>query len=71
MPLRNAIVGNSKQKRPAMLKNYIKIALGCLAKQKVYAAINVLGFAVGYSGLLAYSIVYKEPTPIRYFFPQW
>ena len=30
-----------------MFKNYIKIALRNLAKQKIYSAINILGLAVG------------------------
>lgn len=39
-----------------MFKNYLKIALRNLAKQKTYSAINILGLAVGLAGVKSFSV---------------
>ena len=50
-----------------MFKNYIKIALRNLAKQKIYSAINILGLAVGLAGaILTFLFVQNELSYDRF-----
>lgn len=50
-----------------VFKNYIKIALRNLAKQKIYSAINILGLAVGLTGaILTFLFVQNELSYDRF-----
>ncbi len=50
-----------------MFKNYLKIALRNLAKQKIYSTINVLGLAVGLAGaILTFLFVQHELSYDRF-----
>jgi putative ABC transport system permease protein len=52
-----------------MLKNYIKIALRSLAKQKVYTAINVIGLAVSIAACLLIVLYVRYELSYDTFFP--
>ena len=50
-----------------MFKNYIKITLRNLAKQKIYSAINILGLAIGLAGaILIFLFVQNELSYDRF-----
>jgi putative ABC transport system permease protein len=50
-----------------MFRNYLKIALRNLAKQKIYAVINILGLAVGIAGaILTFLFVQNEISYDRF-----
>ena len=50
-----------------MFKNYIKITLRNLSKQKIYSAINILGLAVGLAGaILIFLFVQNELSYDRF-----
>ncbi|MEJ2616252.1 MAG: hypothetical protein P8Z35_14945, partial [Ignavibacteriaceae bacterium] len=43
-----------------MLKNYLKIALRNIFKNKIYSFINIIGLAVGLAGFILISILIKN-----------
>jgi len=50
-----------------MIRNYIKIALRNISRQKGYAFINIFGLAIGFTcALLIFSWVYDELTYDRF-----
>lgn len=52
-----------------MLKNYIKVALRSLGKQKVYTAINITGLAVSITACLLIVLYVKHELSYDKFFP--
>lgn len=52
-----------------MLKNYIKVALRSLGKQKVYTAINITGLAVSITACLLIVLYVKHEISYDKFFP--
>ncbi|MCK4758456.1 MAG: ABC transporter permease, partial [Candidatus Aminicenantes bacterium] len=50
-----------------MFKNYLKIAIRNLTKQKIYSAINILGLAIGLTGaILIFLFVRNELSYDRF-----
>ncbi len=53
-----------------MLRNYIKIALRSLIKQRIYTTINVVGLAVSIAACLLIVLYVKHETSYDTFFPE-
>ena len=54
-----------------MWRNYLASALGNLARNKLYAAINIVGLAIGMAAALLLALYIRDELTFDRFFPGW
>src|ERR1700750_879395 len=54
-----------------MWRNYLASALGNLARNRLYAAINIVGLAIGMAAALLLALYIRDELTFDRFFPGW